>query len=646
MGFKRFQRLTDNQLVNGLGKLVRDQSGNTLAMIAAALVPLLAMVGGAIDMGRSYLSQSRLQQACDAGVLAARKKLGSQVVTTGIVPTDVADTGDRFFNINFGNGSYGTANRTFVMTLEPDYAISGQASVDVPTTIMNLFGYSNVDIAVQCEAKLNFSNSDIMFVLDTTGSMTETNPSDTKPRIEILRDVVKSFHAEMEGSKSPDTRLRYGFLPYSTNVRVADILKSDWMVDKWTYQSRVPNPGTESTLNYYNFWTEVLSGSQSNTTAYVSNTCPADTYNAAYGPRVDVSSSPEEYYYDVLWTGYDYTCSPNDGKFTVTGIFYDNLLNREHWRFAYTGSWFTYTYRYRPVEYDVSSLKGATGDAPPVYGSIPGNIEGNGYNAAPQYYNMYNTGCIEERDTYEIDDFDNVDLTRALDLDIDLVPTPGVESTQWRPMLPELVFERTVLWDGTGSFSVPEVDDGNNFFNPAWAGINACPAAARKLGEMTASDVSTYLDTLAPTGDTYHDIGMIWGARMLSPTGLFAGENADIDGKPTSRHMIFLTDGQTETFDINYGAYGVDGLDQRRWRSAADSGMSLDEVVEKRFGVACAEARKRNITIWVIGFGTTLNPIMTECAGPGHYFEAQDASTLADVFSKIASQMGDLRVTK
>ena len=78
-----------------LGRLCRDRSGNTLAMIAAALVPLLAMVGGGIDMGRSYLSQSRLQQACDAGVLAARKKLGSQFIPTRAIPTDVADVGTR-----------------------------------------------------------------------------------------------------------------------------------------------------------------------------------------------------------------------------------------------------------------------------------------------------------------------------------------------------------------------------------------------------------------------------------------------------------------------------------------------------------------------------------------------------------------------
>jgi hypothetical protein len=43
-----------------LGALLRDQSGNTLMLIAAAIAPLLAMVGGGIDMGRSYLSEVRL----------------------------------------------------------------------------------------------------------------------------------------------------------------------------------------------------------------------------------------------------------------------------------------------------------------------------------------------------------------------------------------------------------------------------------------------------------------------------------------------------------------------------------------------------------------------------------------------------------
>lgn len=36
-----------------LQRLARDRAGNTLALIAASVFPLLAMIGGGIDMGRS-----------------------------------------------------------------------------------------------------------------------------------------------------------------------------------------------------------------------------------------------------------------------------------------------------------------------------------------------------------------------------------------------------------------------------------------------------------------------------------------------------------------------------------------------------------------------------------------------------------------
>ena len=169
-------------------------------------------------------------------------------------------------------------------------------------------------------------------------------------------------------------------------------------------------------------------------------------------------------------------------------------------------------------------------------------------------------------------------------------------------------------------------------------------AQAQKLKEMDSTQVSTYVDSLFAQGSTYHDIGMIWGGRMLSPTGLFASENADIDGKPTNRHLIFLTDGETAPLDLSYGTYGIEPLDQRRWSQSSPE--TLTQVVEKRFGVACDEVKKRNITVWIIGFGTKLNPVMTQCAGAGHYFEAKDASELYDVFSRISAQLGDLRVTR
>ena len=255
-------------------------------------------------------------------------------------------------------------------------------------------------------------------------------------------------------------------------------------------------------------------------------------------------------------------------------------------------------------------------------GSVDVPMNGNP-SPTPQMLTATFRGCMEERSTYEIDDYNNVDLSKALDLDLDLVPTPGDQDTQWRPLLHEISFEPEIYWNGSGSFKSPVTSD-NNYLMAGWAGLSACPAPARKLTEMSKAEVDNYLGTLAARGSTYHDIGMIWGGRMLSPTGIFANENADVSGKPTNRNMIFLTDGLTAPLDLSYGTYGIEPLDKRRWNAKSPiGGLTLTNVVEKRFTVACNEVKKRNITVWIIGFGTTLNPIMTECAGPGHFYEAK-----------------------
>ena len=87
----------------------------------------------------------------------------------------------------------------------------------------------------------------------------------------------------------------------------------------------------------------------------------------------------------------------------------------------------------------------------------------------------------------------------------------------------------------------------------------------------------------------------------------------------------------------------------RRWKDGPDasgSSHTLTQTVEERFAFACEEVKNKNITVWVIAFGTSLNPIMTTCAGDGHYFEASDADELSATFASIAEQLGELRVTR
>ncbi len=127
--------------------------------------------------------------------------------------------------------------------------------------------------------------------------------------------------------------------------------------------------------------------------------------------------------------------------------------------------------------------------------------------------------------------------------------------------------------------------------------------------------------------------------------GLFANENADVSpSQPTNRNLIMMTDGQTSALDLSYTSYGMEPIDRRRW--APGSGSTLTQTVKDRFSFACKEVKKKNITVWFIAFGTKLNPNMTECAGPGHAFQASNVQELAEAFKQIAGGISKLRLTK
>ncbi|WAT18420.1 pilus assembly protein TadG-related protein [Aurantiacibacter sp. MUD11] len=627
-----------------LKRLARNSAGNVAAMLAAALFPLLALIGGGVDMGRGYLAHSRLQQACDAGVLAARQRLGSSVAVDGVVPEDVAATGQRFFNINFRNGVYGTENRAFQMTLEENFAISGEARVDVPTTLMQVFGHETMDIVVDCEAILNFSDLDVMMVLDVTGSMRRRNPGDSLSRLDSVKAVIRRFHAQIEASKAAGTEIRYGFVPYAANVNVGGLLRDEWMVDSWTYQGRedtgVTIPNEELGRTYTRNW-RYVSGQRSNWTT-------VSTYAATWVESSSVDSSgyyrcaggqpQNQWSYTESETGDPRQEVQGDPEAVLFITPMERVMNGTRYRTTRSGTTcqvqaqtdtnYVQTYEqvrevpnfdrpmwlYTPVTRDVSNWRSEVG------------------------------GCIEERDTYQITDYANVDFSRALDLDIDLVPQAGNPSTQWRPRYPDEIYIRRIETNGSGDFDTRDHRTTKEYVAPGNYWFSDCPPAARKLDEMDADELDSYLATLHANGATYHDIGMIWGGRLISPTGIFASENADPATGARSRHLIWMTDGQTEPYDLSYGTYGVDGLDQRRW-DPDDSSITLTETIENRFSVACDQVKNRNVTVWVVAFGTSLTDLMTQCAGEGHYFQASNAAELNAAFEAIARSISELRIS-
>ncbi|MEC3910893.1 TadE/TadG family type IV pilus assembly protein [Sphingobium sp. CR2-8] len=160
-----------------LATLLRNQAGNTLAIMAIALIPLAGMIGGGLDMSRGYLAKTRLQNACDAGVLAGRKVMATKGVIDDAVRTEVR----KYTTFNFPTGYLGTnlVATDINPTLGANEQIDLSLSATVPTAVMQLFGKNSISVTATCSARNDYTNIDIMLVLDTTGSMACTPSMNT-----------------------------------------------------------------------------------------------------------------------------------------------------------------------------------------------------------------------------------------------------------------------------------------------------------------------------------------------------------------------------------------------------------------------------------------------------------------------------------
>jgi Flp pilus assembly protein TadG len=639
-----------------LARLARDARGNTLAIVGAALVPLSAMIGSGVDMSRAYMAKSRLQNACDAAALAGRR-----VMQNDQMSQTVQDEAVRFFNFNFNQGLYGTDTFTPVVTRSAPGTIRVTASTRIPTTIMKMFGFTTLPLNVTCDAALNFVNTDVMLVLDVTGSMAADingNYFGGNSKIEGLRDAVMALYDELAPTQAQleanGLRLRYGIVPYSSTVNVGSLIRaidSNFIANNVTYQSRVANfderhtqyVGTPQTPDPPVTQTYGSSISQSDCDKYGRNVSfsgfsPSAASGGGPAPTPSWSrsfSNNEASGVDWSWSGAPDTSGTNRScrrRYVETDTTYQTVEWYE------SSGWV-----YKPEVLDVTQYKtggsitvaSSDNGQSPVQGDfdpieLPGQVTGESTTSISW------NGCIEERATVStITSTSGYTIPpTAYDLDINLVPTN--DNTRWRPMIPDLEYRRS----NSGS---TEANNGTSMTGAA------CPAAARRLQAWTRNDMLNYVNALTPTGSTYHDIGMIWGARLLSNAGVFAADNPNnFNSMPVSRHIIFMTDGQMDTDRNVYGFHGVEWND---WRVGGGSfntnDIDLNSRHMQRFKMICNAAKGMGFSVWVIAFGTTLSSEMQECASnPSQASTSTSSADLIARFRQIGSNIGALRLTQ
>lgn len=630
------------RIVTLAARFARDKAGNALMLTAAAMIPLTGMVGGAVDLSRLYLVKVRLQHACDAGALAGRKAMGG-----GAWGTDDLTSANQFFDDNFVNGAYGTGTVTRTFT-QPNgsTAVHGVASTTVPMTLMRVFSIPTQTVAVSCDSDMQMPNTDVMFVLDNTGSMmfdpdNKNCCNGSTSKIVNLKNAVKCFYEVLAQKKSngtctttisgtgipATTQLRFGFVPYSTNVNVSRLvngstpsLDTRYFAMTWPYQSRMPR-----------WWVQTSQESSSKTLSVPNapqNYCNDDgARQAGYEKDPEDSYTTDNTNHNNTWThtttdvsGYKYSGNTCSGTQTITKTTYKEVEKATPGPNDIFAEW-----HYGKITHALTGFKnGST-----LSGSVTLPVGKDGATTSLSW-----NGCSEE-------------LAATTDINT-------VGDAQLGPVLTGAVYLRAI----TSKTDQATVDD--RYTSDNYNGVSAtCPTAARPLQTWSTSDFNSYVDSLSAAGNTYHDVGMLWGGRLLSPEGIFASTNAATpSGGQIQRHLIFMTDGDAQANPCDYSQFGVAWWDRRTNSNVGPASQcgqesgTLDNDINTRLAALCTAVKAEpNTILWVISYGgngiaADTKARLQKCAtDDSHYFDATNNASLASAFQEIASKIAQLRIT-
>lgn len=218
-----------------INRLLRDNRASTMPLAAVALVLMVVLVGSGLDLSVAYMARAKLQNACDAATLAGRQSMEGNLWTTAS-----ENEAKKFFDFNYPAGTHGSTSISFTVAPNPSDAaeLIGNASARVPTSLMRVFNYRDIPVAVHCDAKRDLGHNDIALVLDVTGSMNDAPSTGGSSKISRLRTGALSLYSALDDEPSSITR--YAIIPYSHTVNVArslgnkDILREQDYVDMVT----------------------------------------------------------------------------------------------------------------------------------------------------------------------------------------------------------------------------------------------------------------------------------------------------------------------------------------------------------------------------------------------------------------------------
>jgi Flp pilus assembly protein TadG len=562
-------------------------AGNVAITFALATLPIIAMVGFAVDYSRANAVKAAMQAALDSTALMISKEAATDT------NTQLQTNAQKYFLALFARPDATNVTVTANFTTDGGTSVVVNGATDVPTSILAAIGYGVITVSGSSTARWGSNLLRVALVLDNTGSMADAG------KMTALQSATKSLLTQLQTAATNNGDVYVSIVPFVKDVNLGasnytsdylywdDAAKSDnnsWDANNGTCQDKggfiIGNYSPRSSCLTHSSCS--ISGYTSQSTCTGAGTCSLSSYSSQSTCTGAGTCSLSSYSSQSTCTAAG-TCS-NGAETTQSSCTGNKACSKSQYTSKNsctsnggtwaTGSWTAAKWTATPGTWTGGVWSTATTTwVPKPHSTWTGCVMDRGNSGAPDTVANYDTNV------------GSTDIT---------IPSSLYPAEQYA----------------------------------------SCPQAVMGLSYDWTS-MNSLVNNMSPNGSTDQAIGLQLGWMSLVGGGPFSVP-AYKTGYTYSKAIILLTDGLNT---------------QDRWYGDGSSlGTSDDAKIDARQALTCANAKAAGITLYTIQVNTGNDPTSTllqNCASTSDkFYLLTSASQIITAFTKIGTDLSQLRVAK
>ena len=191
-------------------RFIEDRAGGAAPIFALGIIPVIGLMGAAVDYSRGNAARTAMLASLDATALMMSRD------AAGMDPSQITAKATSVFNAQFNRPEVANVQVTAKLDTpqQGSFVLDVKASGNVPTTFTRLLGQEQLDIGSSAQVKWGVKKLELALVLDNTGSMASNG------KLTQLKLASHNLLTTLQTAAKQPGDVKVAIVPFDTKVNI------------------------------------------------------------------------------------------------------------------------------------------------------------------------------------------------------------------------------------------------------------------------------------------------------------------------------------------------------------------------------------------------------------------------------------------